>query len=185
MNDFTMGRDDVLRLLNELSERLGARGIRGELFIVGGAAMALAYDGSRTTSDIGSLIKPRDEVLDEAARMALEHDLPADWLNDSVARLMPPHPDDNPVAVADLPGLTVRAGSPEFMLAMKSMVIRKSPPDLEDAAIICASLGIKDWYKIEEVIRRYIGPGSLGSRELWLEDIADRAAQIAARAEAF
>jgi hypothetical protein len=37
-----LSRDDILDLLDELGALLEARGLHGDLFVVGGAAMALA-----------------------------------------------------------------------------------------------------------------------------------------------
>jgi hypothetical protein len=167
-----MDKESVIQLLKELNTRVGALGIHAELFIVGGAAMALEFDSQRTTSDIDAIIEPRNAVLSEATNMAAEYGLPTDWLNDSVASLMPSNPDERPISVAELGNITVTAGSPEFILAMKAMVKRQSAQDLADAARLCVHLGIYDEHQIEKVIRKYIGPGALGARELWLEDIA-------------
>jgi hypothetical protein len=48
----TVDRDEIRDLLEELSERLAAREMRAELFLVGGAAMALAYATRRSTADL-------------------------------------------------------------------------------------------------------------------------------------
>ena len=45
-----LGRDDIRALLDDLSVELAARGARAELFLVGGAALAVAYDATRATS---------------------------------------------------------------------------------------------------------------------------------------
>jgi hypothetical protein len=39
------------RLFTALGERLARRGVVADVFVVGGAAMALAYDASRVTPD--------------------------------------------------------------------------------------------------------------------------------------
>ena len=177
--ELVLNREEVLRLLARLGNRLAAKGIHAEVFIVGGAAMALAYDADRTTSDIDAILRPRDLVYNEANSMAEELGIPDDWLNDSVRSLMPSNPDDAPKAIAEFPGITITTGSPEFMLAMKSMVTRKSVADLQDAAKICVMLGIYDEYYLERTIRKYIGTGALGSQELWLEDIVELARKLA------
>jgi hypothetical protein len=38
-----LGREDIRVLLDELSQELAARGAKAELFLVGGAALAVAY----------------------------------------------------------------------------------------------------------------------------------------------
>lgn len=50
--------DGVLALFRELSERLAETGVTAQLFVVGGAAMALAYDRGRLTRDVDALFVP-------------------------------------------------------------------------------------------------------------------------------
>ena len=47
-----MTGEEIRRLLVELGSRLAARSIEGELYVVGGAAIALAFDERRSTRDI-------------------------------------------------------------------------------------------------------------------------------------
>jgi hypothetical protein len=42
-----MGRADLERAFTALGERLARRGVVATLFVVGGAAMAMAYDATR------------------------------------------------------------------------------------------------------------------------------------------
>jgi len=51
-----LGREDIRALLDELSEELSARGARAELFLVGGAALAVAYDATRATRDLDAVL---------------------------------------------------------------------------------------------------------------------------------
>jgi hypothetical protein len=60
-----VGRLDANRvraLFQELSDRLAAAGVQAQLFVVGGAAMALAYDTGRLTRDVDALFVPTPEV---------------------------------------------------------------------------------------------------------------------------
>ncbi|MCL2091863.1 MAG: DUF6036 family nucleotidyltransferase [Micrococcales bacterium] len=174
-----MGGHDVRALLTELGGRMAADGVHAEMFVVGGAAMALVYDDRRTTADIDAILRPRDVVLDMAAAMARQMGLPTSWLNDAVVEMVPPNRDDNPRTVGEFGGLSVSVASPQYLLAMKAMVSRKSPSDLEDAALLCVTLGITAEAQVERAVRRYFGPGALGSQELWFEDIVERAALLA------
>jgi hypothetical protein len=168
---------EVRELLAELGRRLAASNLHAEVFIVGGAAMALVYDVARTTADIDAILKPRDLLLDKAATMAVELTLPEHWLSDAVSQMMPPIADDNPRAVAGFDGLSVSIASPEYLLAMKAMVSRKSPSDLADAAVLCTRLGIYTEPQLEDIVHRYFGRSTLGAQELWLEDIVERATE--------
>ncbi len=109
----------INELLTELSGDLHAQGIRGEMFIVGGAAMALAYNTRRATKDIDAVFEPKMVVYEAAARIADDHpELDSNWLNDAVKGLLPGS-DPNATVVFDRPGLVVRVASPGYLFAMK------------------------------------------------------------------
>lgn len=71
-----LGREDIRALLDDLSAELAARGARAELFLVGGAALAVAYDATRATRDLDAVFIPADVVRQAAAAVA-EHRGPA------------------------------------------------------------------------------------------------------------
>jgi hypothetical protein len=60
------GRAEINRLLAELDAELVKRGARADLFLVGGAALALAYDARRTTRDLDAAFYPTDVVARRA-----------------------------------------------------------------------------------------------------------------------
>ncbi len=47
-----LSADDIRRLFGELASELDAVGQRAEIFPVGGAAIALCFDGRRATRDL-------------------------------------------------------------------------------------------------------------------------------------
>lgn len=110
----------ITRLLDELAARLEAKGMRGDMFIVGGAAMALAYNTRRATKDIDAVFEPKMVIYQIAADVATDHpdELDADWLNDAVKGLLPGR-DQNATVIFEHPGLSVRVASPRYLFAMK------------------------------------------------------------------
>ena len=58
------------RAFTALGERLARRGVVADVFVVGGAAMALAYDATRVTRDIDATFGPHGVVIEEARRVA-------------------------------------------------------------------------------------------------------------------
>ncbi len=117
-------------MLTELADELRTRGVTGELFVVGGAAMVLAYDAQRATRDVDAVFEPKQSVYEAAAEVARRRDLPPDWLNDAVKAFM--HGDDpGAVQYLELPGLRVDVASPEYLLAMKIFAAR-AELDVED-----------------------------------------------------
>lgn len=53
-----LSAERVRVLFHELSDRLAAQGVHAQLFVVGGAAMALAYDQGCLTRDVDPLFIP-------------------------------------------------------------------------------------------------------------------------------
>ncbi|MBM4570251.1 hypothetical protein GS896_27505 [Rhodococcus hoagii] len=166
----------IRQLLTELDAQLVAKGIEAKLFIVGGAAMALAYNARRVTADIDGIFVPRDVVLDAAEAVAAAHRLPKHWLSDGVSQLMPGRDDDHPRSETIGRALTIEIASPQYLLAMKAMSSRQSQGDLDDAALLCKQLGITKESGIEELVGRYFGNSIVGAQELFFERIIDRAA---------
>ena len=60
-----------------LGDRLAKRGVVADIYVFGGAAMALAYDSRRATRDVDALFKPHGIVLEEALAVGAELGLPS------------------------------------------------------------------------------------------------------------
>ena len=75
-------RKDILKALERLSEILESRGVKADLYVIGGAAMALAFKARPSTRDVDAVFKRKNEVYKAAAQVAREQDLPDAWLND-------------------------------------------------------------------------------------------------------
>lgn len=80
-----LDRVQLERAFTALGERLVRRGVVADVFVVGGAAMALAYDAARVTRDVDSLFVPHGVVLEEARNVAQDLGLPAWRLNEQLA----------------------------------------------------------------------------------------------------
>lgn len=81
-------RDRILGLFAELNDELCRTDVRGDVFIVGGAAMVVAYDARPVTRDVDGIWHPSAEVHAAAGRVAARYDdLQPDWLNDGVKRV--------------------------------------------------------------------------------------------------
>jgi hypothetical protein len=66
-----LDRAQLERAFTALGDRLVRRGVVADVFIVGGAAMALAYDATRVTRDVDSLFVPHGVVLEEASTLRM------------------------------------------------------------------------------------------------------------------
>jgi hypothetical protein len=134
-----LGRDDITTLLGELNGELRRRRARADIFLVGGAALALAYDEHRSTRDLDAVFIPADVVRHAAAAVAERHCLAGDWLNDAVKGFLP-GPDPNATRYYDGGSLTVDVASPRYLLAMKLFASRVET-DADDIAFLYRQVG--------------------------------------------
>ncbi|CAM3535277.1 DUF6036 family nucleotidyltransferase [Micrococcus flavus] len=170
----------VRALFQELSDRLGAAGVHAQLFVVGGAAMALAYDQGRLTRDVDALFIPAPEVREAAEMIGASHGLEPDWLNDAAKGFLPGQ-DEHPVTVFESESLLVQVASPEYLLAMKLHASRDER-DLDDAATLFLRLGYTTAEQGIELLTSTYPTGRLLPRHRYIvEDVAQRS--VARRAE--
>ena len=173
----------VLALLQELSDLLAARGQKATLFVVGGAAMALAYDAARSTRDVDALFAPAPVVREIAEQIAVAHGLEPDWLNDAAKGFLPGN-DDAPVTVFESENLLVQVPSARYMLAMKLHASRDER-DLDDAATMYLRLGFTTAQQGIDLLTSYYPESQLLPRHRFVaDDVAGRAANRRANPEA-
>ncbi|MEB3022919.1 MULTISPECIES: hypothetical protein [Mycolicibacter] len=149
-----MDRQQLIGLLNELGEKLAADEVLGELFVVGGAAMALAYDARRLTSDVDGVFEPKSVVYEAAQRVAAEHpEISENWLNDAVKGFLPGE-DAGPQLILEVPGLRVSVPSTEYLLATKVLASRIDRDD-DDIRFLAAFLGLTTADQVLDVVARF------------------------------
>ena len=129
-----LDRGKLIELFEDLAEHLRERGARGHIYIVGGAAMMLAFGRSRTTRDVDAYVRNQGaqhaDVMEAVRRVAGKHGLPQDWLNELATMFMPSGEDRRAPVLFDSPHLVVTGASAEHMLAMKLQAGREA--DLDD-----------------------------------------------------
>lgn len=157
-----LDRDQILVLLSELGEDLDQRGLRADLFVAGGAAMALAFNTRRATRDVDGVFEPKSEVYEAARRVARRHGLDDDWLNDAVKGLLPGN-DPNARAVLSKPGIRVSVPSPQYLLALKVSAARvdRDADDIRYLAEVCGARNAGEVLDITERVMRGRQPASL------------------------
>lgn len=127
-------RAKIFEALNALGAELTSQGVHGQVFVVGGAAMALAYSTRRVTRDVEAVFEPKAVIYEAAAKVAQHLDLPDDWLNDAAKGFMP-GPDDDQRLVPDVEGIEIATASPRYLLAMKLVAMRLGEDD-EDIEVL-------------------------------------------------
>jgi hypothetical protein len=85
-----LDRTAIAEAFRRLGDRLARRGLVADIYVFGGAAMALAYDARRATRDIDAIFKPHGVVVEEARAVAEELGLPRWWLNEQASSYVAP-----------------------------------------------------------------------------------------------
>ena len=146
---------DIRRLFELLNEELHRSDTQGELFLVGGAVMCLAYAARPSTEDVDGLFRPARQVREAAARVAVQAGLQADWLNDGVKGFLSEHGEY--ATFLELDHLRVMVAQPAYLLAMKCLSLRIGAEfhDEDDIRYLVRHLDISSYEQAVAVITRY------------------------------
>lgn len=118
-----MDREQIVLALTSLGRHLDEQHLKGEMYVVGGAAMALAYAARRSTRDVDAVFEPKLAIYRAAADVASELGLPVGWLNDAVKGFLAGD-DPHATPVLDVAGLRCLVASPRMLLALKVLAHR-------------------------------------------------------------
>jgi hypothetical protein len=165
----------IRSLLAALNEDLAARGVRGEVFVIGGAVMCLAFAAREATRDVDAVFVPVREVREAAARVATTADLPADWLNDAAKGYLSERAAFVPFLV--LSHLTVSTATAEYLLAMKCLAMRLGPEfhDESDVRFLLRYLNLETYAAAVEILERFYPIARFPQKALYaLEEILGR-----------
>ena len=137
----SLDRGTLLELLAEVDRELQFRRARAQIYVIGGAAMSLAYARERTTADIDARVEKGYSALVEAVQtVARRRGLPDSWLNEQATTAIPRKKDGSPRTLYASSHLTVTGASPRHLLAMKLQAGRtKDEPDIR---VLVAELGL-------------------------------------------
>lgn len=146
---------DIRRLLHLLDEELAEAGVEGELYLVGGAVMCLAFDARPATRDVDALFRPVREIREAAVRVAARAGVPSTWLNDAVKGFLDERADFDPFL--ELPHLRVFVARPEYLLAMKcaSMRLGEEFRDLDDVRYLLRYLNVTSADEALAIVTQY------------------------------
>ena len=136
-----MDRSEITAALTALGEVLDSRGVQGEMYVVGGAAIALAYDSRRSTRDIDGVFEPKAAIYRAAAEVSERLGLPPGWLNDAVKGFLAGE-DPEAAPVLDVPGLRCLAASARMLLALKVLAHRVGE-DEDDVRLLARQLRLE------------------------------------------
>lgn len=166
-----MNRSEIIDTLTALAGELTRRGVSAEMYVVGGAAIALAFDERRSTRDIDAVFEPKTVVYEAAASVGEQRGLPPGWLNDAVKGFLA---GEDPAAapVLDLPGLRCLTASPETLLALKVLAHRVGE-DEADLRLLADELGLESAAEVLSIAERTYGDRLDPAARFFVEQIFD------------
>jgi hypothetical protein len=166
-----MLRDEIIKYLKILNQKLQVKDAKGEICLYGGAVMCLVFDARPSTKDVDAVFHPAEIIRLAAKEIATEYELADDWLNDGVKGFLVDHPQK---VYLNLSNLVVMGADSEYMLAMKSLSARIDGTDSKDIEFLIKNLNIKSAEEVFKIIdkyypRRIIKPAT----QFFLEEIFD------------
>ena len=147
--------DKIRELFTLLEAALEREGVVGEVYIVGGAVMTLAFAARPSTNDVDAVFTPKEVVRRAARRVARDADVDPDWLNDAVKGFLGERGEFS--TWLDLPHLKVFTPVPEYLLAMKCIAFRLGPEfhDEEDVRCLLRYLNVERARDALAIVERY------------------------------
>jgi hypothetical protein len=164
-----LSREEIEAALGALDVELHRRGVRAELYLVGGAVMCLALDARPATKDVDAWFTEPQTVRAAAAVVAGALGLPEDWLNDAAKGYVPPGAGFERWRA--LPNLDILVADDRTLLAMKCAAAR-TQEDALDIAFLAKRLGLASSEAVLAIVLAYFPAERLPVRtRLLLEEM--------------
>ena len=149
-------KEDIISLLNEINFRLEKDNAHGEIYLTGGASLALVFDARYATRDIDALFEPKEYMRKIFKEIASDYDLDDDWLNDGVKGYVTPSMKFE--VLFEYSNLKVFSANAESLLAMKLTAARQDRSDMDDSIVLMKELNIQSEGELFEIISKYAHP---------------------------
>jgi hypothetical protein len=153
-----LSAERIRELFELLNDRLRADDVVGELYLVGGAVMTLAFAARPATNDVDAVFVPKEIVRRAARQVALDAGVQESWLNDAVKGFLSDRGEFSPWLELDY--LKVFMPVPEYLLAMKCVAFRLGPEfhDEDDVRYLIRYLNIERADDALSIVERYFPP---------------------------
>ncbi|MCY4096995.1 MAG: hypothetical protein OXF40_01860 [Rhodospirillales bacterium] len=138
-----LDRDTLHQLFEELADELARARVRACIYIIGGAAMTMAYQRDRAPHEVGARVDDGHQaVLTAGSPLAPRPAQPPTRRHEQATAYRPSAPDQRAPVVFDSPHLIITGASAEHLLAMKLEAARRT--DQADIVTLLRTLGIQD-----------------------------------------
>lgn len=142
--------------LQALNDSLGRKSLKGEIGLVGGGALCLAFNAREATKDLDAIFAPTAEIRVCALEVASEFGLPVDWLNDAVKGYLPGEPAQRDIIWSG-DNLTVWVPPANYLLAMKVAASRADTNDIEDIVFLAKLLKLNSAMSVRQIAEQFYG----------------------------
>ncbi|MCL4790087.1 MAG: hypothetical protein KJ070_25445 [Verrucomicrobia bacterium] len=166
-------RDEMLAAFQAMSDELGRRNVKGELCLLGGAAMVLAYAARLSTKDVDAIFEPTRVIREVARQVGEAQGFTASWLNDAAKGYASTRHEAVAGNLPQFPNLRLLMPTPEYLLAMKCMASRigaveSDADDVNDIVFLIRHLRLKNADAVMEVVSAYYPVGRVPIKSQYL-----------------
>ncbi len=160
MSEASLSREVILKAFQEMSEGLARRGASGEICVLGGTVMVLAFAARLSTKDVDAIFQPAEIIREVAREVGEEHGFPPNWLNDAAKGFVSSRHDTIPGNLPQFPNLRLIMPTPEYLLAMKCMASRiggvdSQTHDIDDIVFLIRHLNFRSAADVMDVVAAY------------------------------
>jgi hypothetical protein len=148
-----LNQKQIKNLFTLLNTELKKQNTKGEIGICGGAVMCLVFQCRESTKDIDGIFEPTKEIRKAACKIAGQHNLSEDWLNDAAKGFFFKDPPKQ--EVLELSNLRIWAPTADYMLAMKCISARYDSHDQGDVTFLIEHLELKSEQDVFSIIQKY------------------------------
>jgi hypothetical protein len=168
-----LDREAIVKALQDLSDELVKRNVKGELCLFGGSVMVLAYATRISTKDVDAIFQPAQAVREAVASIGELRGWKPDWLNDGVKGFLSTRHETVEGGLPQFPNLHVTMPTPEYLLAMKCMasrlgVVEGDADDLQDIKFLIQHLKLKDVPAVMDLVAQYYPAGRIPIKAQYL-----------------
>jgi predicted nucleotidyltransferase len=155
-----LSREVILKAFEEMSDELGRRGASGELCLLGGTVMVLAFAARASTKDVDAIFQPSQIIREVARKVGEANGFPENWLNDAAKGFVSARHETMQGALPQFANLRITMPVPEYLLAMKCMASRigaveRESHDVGDIVFLIRHLKLKTAKDAIDIVAAY------------------------------
>ena len=155
-----LSREVILKAFQALSDELARVGATGELCLLGGTVMVLAFAARPSTKDVDAIFQPAQIIRKVALSVGESNHLPQHWLNDAAKGFLSSRHETTQAGLPQFSNLRLTMPTPEYLLAMKCMASRigsveGETDDVADISFLIRFMKLQSAKVVMEIVTAY------------------------------